>query len=300
MRLKFFLIPFSILTLFMSCQKEDVPRIENSMLDSFEAFIVGDEGEYEEGTVCFEFVFPIIVSMPDGSAIQLDSADDWNSVRQWYQAHQDIRKDPVLNFPVDIIFKGIRTVTIHDEKELKDARRACKDEKEDDRKEEIDRKGCFDLVFPIEVKMPDGSILELVDAKDWQVVKEWYKLHPDFKEKFEIIYPVDIMYEDRQVKTIENEEEMIEAKKGCKKEEERDKENCFELLYPVNMVMPDGSVISMENEKDWDEIKQWYENHPDSNEKPKLGYPVDIIFEDGNTQTLVTQQEMEVVKRNCD
>ena len=34
---------------------------------------------------CIDFVFPITLTMPDGSALTLDSATRWAGVREWYQ-----------------------------------------------------------------------------------------------------------------------------------------------------------------------------------------------------------------------
>ena len=60
---------------------------------------------------------------------------------------------------------------------------------------------------------------------------------------------------------------------------EKEKEACFELVYPVTYTMPDDTTISGDDEKTaWTAIKVWYEANPDSEEKPALQYPVDILF----------------------
>jgi len=85
------------------------------------------------------------------------------------------------------------------------------------------------------------------------------------------------------------------SKKDYKK---RDKE-CFELVYPISFIMPDESNITVSNREDWEAIKDWYDESPDLEERPTLQYPVDIIYQDGNTITINSDDEMTETKSSC-
>ena len=68
--------------------------------------------------------------------------------------------------------------------------------------------------------------------------------------------------------------------------------------------MPDGSTISVtsDDEDGWSDLKGWYEENEDSEDKPELQYPVDIIVEteEGtSTVTINNQEEMAAAKREC-
>ena len=68
--------------------------------------------------------------------------------------------------------------------------------------------------------------------------------------------------------------------------------------------MPDGSTITVETDDDagWQQVKDWYDANPDSDERPTLEFPVDITYEteDGDTTfTVENDEEMEHVKRRC-
>ena len=80
--------------------------------------------------------------------------------------------------------------------------------------------------------------------------------------------------------------------------EKRDRE-CFELVYPVTFIMPDESNITVSNDEDWEEMKDWYDENPDSEERPNLQYPIDIIYEDGNIITVNSDNEMTEAKSSC-
>ena len=62
-----------------------------------------DEEEYEE---CFDYVYPIAFTMPDGSSIEIPSDDEtsWMSIRAYYEANPS-DEEPVLQYPIDIIFR---------------------------------------------------------------------------------------------------------------------------------------------------------------------------------------------------
>jgi hypothetical protein len=64
--------------------------------------------------------------------------------------------------------------------------------------------------------MPDGTILTGNSEKEIiLLIEEWYKAHPGEKEKPVLQYPVDIVYKDGTIKTINNDEEMKSAYEYC-------------------------------------------------------------------------------------
>jgi len=129
---------------------------------------------------------------------------------------------------------------------------------------------------------------------------DWYKTN-ESKEKPQLQYPVDIIYENdgtTKTVTVSDEDEMIKAKKGCYDDGWK-KEECFKLVYPITFTMPDESAITVSDEKD-SAVKDWYEVNPDVEEKPQLQYPVDIIFEDESSQTINNEDEMITVKKDCE
>ena len=64
----------------------------------------------------------------------------------------------------------------------------------------------------------------------------------------------------------------------------QDKEDwqCFDLIYPVTFEMPDGSTIIVEtdDEEGWSEIKIWYDDNQETEERPSIQFPVVIFFDD--------------------
>jgi len=75
--------------------------------------------------------------------------------------------------------------------------------------------------------------------------------------------------------------------------------DCLELVYPVSYIMPDGSSVTG---NDVEELKiamaAWYDAHPDSEVKPSLQYPVNILFK-GKNLSIANEAEMIKVKKIC-
>ncbi|HJN06654.1 MAG TPA: hypothetical protein QF480_08565 [Bacteroidales bacterium] len=164
-----------------------------------------------------------------------------------------------------------------------------------------DKRDCFELVYPVTYIMPDGTEIT-VNSKDdagWAEIKEWYAAHPDVKKRPAIQFPVDIKWKNGTVITINNREEMRQARKRCKGD--GDKRDCFKLVYPVTYIMPDGTeiIVYRDTEDGWAEVKAWYAAHPDVKKRPAIKFPVDIEWRNGKIITINNREGMHRAKRRC-
>ena len=159
---------------------------------------------------------------------------------------------------------------------------------------------CFELVLPVTFVMPDGSSIAVEDENGYMAVRDWYGNNSDSIEKPTLQYPVNIIYRNGDTQIINNDEEMGSTKVDCRKWDDDKKDwGCFRLVYPITFIMQDGSAISMIDKEDWMELKSWYEENPDIEEKPALQYPVNIIYRDGDTKTINNDEEMASAKEDC-
>ena len=258
----------------------------------------GSGRDDERDRECFELVYPVTYLMPDGSTITVENDEDWDPIKDWYDANPNAEGRPELQYPVDVVLDD-ETFTVNSAEEMGEIKRECWEDEDEGRE-------CFSLVYPVTFVMPDGSTItvETDDEAGWQEVKDWYDANPESDERPTLEYPVDIVYEtdagDSTV-TINNESEMEAAKDECWDEwnDEEDDRECFELVLPVTFVMPDGSTITVENDEGWGNLRDWYMNNNESEEEPVLQYPVDISYEDGTTLTINSDEEMEAAEEDC-
>ena len=163
---------------------------------------------------------------------------------------------------------------------------------------------CFSLQFPVSFNMPDGSLVtvESDDEESWAEIKAWYETNRDSEERPTMQFPIGILF-DEEYLVIENQEEMRSAYQECYPKRDGD-ETCFYLVFPVTYAMPDGSTIlvTSDDEDGWSDLKDWYEENEDSEDKPELQYPVDIVVETEqgtSTVTINNEEEMAAAKREC-
>ncbi len=292
----FYALAIALFT-FTSCEKSE---IENHLYD---AGLIEGLAEASGENECFDFVYPLMVNMPDGSTQTIANKEGWEVIKKW-----DEKKGEEFSFqyPIDVIVDGA-TTTVNSEEEMDEVGKDCfgDDDKEDwgDDKED-DKEECFEIVLPVTVVLPDGTTQAVATKEDWTLVYSWYENHPDAKEEYSYQYPITVSFDDgAKILDIANVDELEKLEKECygKDDEDGEKEDCFDFVYPVDYTMPDGSVIAMNAQEDWDAIKAWYEANPDSKEEMILVYPVDVVFEkDGSTKTIGNEDEMIALKKECD
>ena len=298
-------------------------RLEEAYKDCY-----GRGRDWVENKKCFSLVYPVSYLMPDGTTIEISADDEesWTELKSWYDDNPNSDERPSLQYPVDIIYEidveegtqDVRVVTINSEDEMTSAKEECREmwgEYYDDWEE----RECFELVYPVSYLMPDGTTIEISadDEESWTELKSWYDDNPNSDERPSLQYPVDIIYEidveegtqDVRVVTINSEDEMTSAKEECREMwgeyyDDWEERECFELVYPVSYLMPDGTTIeiSADDEESWAEYKSWYDDNPESDERPSLQYPVEITYrtEEGTeTQIINSEEEMISAKEEC-
>ena len=155
------------------------------------------------------------------------------------------------------------------------------------------RRSCFHVVFPFSVVMPDGTTINLESRADKSLIRAWYETNPDANEKPDLVFPIEIEYQDGTFAMISNQTELETARGECSTT------RCFDLVYPFSVTMPDSTVITLNTEGDRSLIRAWYETNPGVHEKPELVFPVEIVYQDGTTQTINSEDELRVAKENC-
>ena len=82
------------------------------------------------------------------------------------------------------------------------------------------------------------------------------------------------------------------------REDSEERRECFELGYPLNWSMPDGTNITVEDENDWEEVREWYEENPDADQR-YIQYPVNIIYEDGTSISIASEEDLIEAYEEC-
>jgi uncharacterized protein (UPF0216 family) len=159
------------------------------------------------------------------------------------------------------------------------------------------RHKCFEFVYPIDFIMPDDSAITLESKEDWSLIKAWYAVHKDVKERPELLFPVEVTLKDGTIMTLIDRDELKRVKDACKKG--KDKRKCFKLVLPVSFTMPDATVINVTEKADFRLLKEWHKANPKATDKESLIFPLEIEFKDGTTKTVNDQTEFNAAKDAC-
>jgi hypothetical protein len=161
---------------------------------------------------------------------------------------------------------------------------------------------CFSIEYPITVTTPNGNTYTFEDEES---VKEYYEAY-EIDEDISVVYPINITDNDGELIVIDSDERLKEAYKDCygRGRDWVENKKCFSLVYPVSYLMPDGTTIEIsdDDEESWAEYKSWYDDNPESDERPSLQYPVEITYrtEEGTeTQIINSEEEMISAKEEC-
>lgn len=49
-----------------------------------------------------------------------------------------------------------------------------------------------------------------------------------------------------------------------------------------------------------DALKAWHQANPDVKERGQLQFPVEIVFDDGTTQTIDSAEELKAAREDCE
>lgn len=173
---------------------------------------------------CYELVFPVNLSFPDGSSVEVDSYETLKSaVKEWRGENPKVRIRPAIAFPYDIINSDGELITVDDQAEQKELRMACGKDffgnhnpmGHNDRP-----KLCFRPTFPFSVAFPDGTIFTLNTKEDksklHDAIKAYVAANPGERVRPKLVFPTTVKLEDGTLITVNSKEELKALKDSCK------------------------------------------------------------------------------------
>lgn len=200
-----------------------------------EADFVDDEYLLETRNLtndCFEFVFPVSFQFPDNTVIVVNSTEELQALKS--VEHGKVK----LVFPVDIINSEGDIITVEDRLQMKQILEDCgittqygkggkhgkgnnfgkawnKNHKFNQGMDPLEK--CFEIVFPLSVVFPDGTVTEFED-KDalhsaWSAFKQ---ANPKTKAGPEFEFPIQIIMDgENDPIPVNSKEELQIIRKNC-------------------------------------------------------------------------------------
>jgi hypothetical protein len=75
---------------------------------------------------------------------------------------------------------------------------------------------------------------------------------------------------------------------------------CFEFMFPITIVFPDGGEAEVESYEEMrDRIRRWRTDNPETNAKPNLQYPLDLLTNNAEIVTVNNRKELRDLVKEC-
>ena len=184
--------------------------------------------------------------------------------------------------------------------------------------------GCFDIVYPVSITLPDENAVVTVNNRDELVtaIKEWAKskfggtgsqhghrkhtgrgAHPTF------VLPITVISESGEAITVNTEEELKMLRTSCNKgyfsngnvKDHTEKgKPCITFNFPVTVQFPDGTTQEAKERSELQAIaKMWHQGNPSTLGHPQLVFPIKVTQKDGTEATANSREELQALRASC-
>lgn len=77
-------------------------------------------------------------------------------------------------------------------------------------------------------------------------------------------------------------------------------EHCYELVFPVTLLLPDETTVEIDSFGEFRTVlHDWKEANPDSDERPTLVFPIELINSDGEVITVESAEALKELREAC-
>ena len=167
----------------------------------------GEEEEEEDEEDCFDLVYPITITGPDGD-VTINNDDELDAFFENLAEEVEI----TFVYPIDVVLEDSTSVTLNNDGELEALYEECYGNYDDGGEDDFNLQDCFTPVYPISFTLADGTV-STVNSEE-----ELFALFESLGEEddLEVNYPVDVVLAaDGSTVTVNNDDELDAIIDGC-------------------------------------------------------------------------------------
>jgi hypothetical protein len=189
----------------------------------------------------------------------------------------------------------------------------------------IGAQGCYDLVFPVSIKLADGTVITAPSQDSLRhALRAYHQSHPGADRPHQLpnfVYPVSVIAQDGSIIVVQNETELAALKAACPKHVldsmcHRDSLDhrgfprhdtlCFTLVFPIKVTKTDGTIVTIANAADLKNLAQsehgqghGHDGHHGPKDQLNIVFPITVAKSDGTKQVVNTQAELKALRESC-
>ncbi len=162
--------------------------------------------------------------------------------------------------------------------------------------------GCYEILFPINIDLPDGTTLEAEsfrDAKDQ--IKDWRQNNLDVQGRAQIAYPVELINDNGEIISADDRLELRRIIVACQRDGRGQARHCFEVVWPISIEFADNTQTEVNSRREAKlAVRQWRRDNPDSAAMPQIVWPITVEMEDGSQLSINSREELKTLKEDCE
>ncbi|MBL7827886.1 MAG: hypothetical protein JNJ57_14750 [Saprospiraceae bacterium] len=178
------------------------------------------------------------------------------------------------------------------------------------------RYGCYELVFPVTIQLPDSSTAEVNSYEELkQTLRNYFQNngtgnHHGHRPNINFVYPISVVNEDGEIISVANQDELLELRRACAGTfgnhgpggHGNHGLSCFEIVFPITIEFPDGTTAEATDRQSLHQlIREWRQNNPGVQGRPKMVFPITVkMTDDGSLVTVNSREELRELKENCE
>ncbi len=210
------ILPLFVLTIFLTgCDKDSEVISE----DYFAGEITERDGHGHSGVFgnnrCFEVQFPLTIEFPDGTETTVQNRDELiQAFSDWKAQNPDVQGRLTYVYPFSVLFSDSTSMSVTSDDDWAQVRNVCKELRPQTLGNPEDR--CFQIVYPVNVLWPDGSLHSAANKKEVQLLyRQWFGLNPDSKQRPSVAYPFDVRLRNGEIVGINSAQEFQDLRESC-------------------------------------------------------------------------------------
>ena len=172
-----------------------------------------------------------------------------------------------------------------------------------DRSGNTGRGGCYELVFPVTIILPDSTTTEVSSYEELkETLRDWKESNPGRCNHPMLSFPVDVIDENGDVITIEDRGQLRRLRIQCRRDSTRGErgKHCIKIVFPVSIEFPDETVVEVQNRMEFKQaIRRWKASNPGATDRPHLVFPVTVELEDGTQVVVEDREALKALREEC-
>lgn len=179
----------------------------------------------------------------------------------------------------------------------------------------LGRRGCYELVFPVSIVLPDSSIVEVNSYDEMKAALRAYfeangTGHPHRRPHLAFVFPISVVSQEGEVITIDADTNLRALRAACAGTfgnhgpagHGHHGLSCFDIVFPLTVLFPDGTTATATDRQALHQMtRRWHHDHPGVPGRPQITFPLTVqMTEDSTLVTVNSRDELRALKESCE